>query len=246
MHAFIARDASWRRVGPASEGKTAPSIGKPSWRFGYCSSSKSAAEPGQANEGNAKAVARFRSYSNEYITSLIINKKFSKQAGFKRLADPDYIAAADVYRRVCGVHYVGPLIISCTFLPRRKHMTITGSCHCGKNAFSIDGDIPTELTRCTCSFCSKRGALLAYYQPSQFHAIAQTNDDDAIYRWNTKLVAHHFCSECGCATYTDSPAFEQDGSWDKVNRRIGVNARLFDNFDAAAAPVAVIDGKNLW
>jgi hypothetical protein len=25
-----------------------------------------------------------------------------------------------------------------------------------------------------------------------------------------------------------------------------VNARLFDNFDAAEAPVTVIDGKNLW
>ena len=36
------------------------------------------------------------------------------------------------------------------------------------------------------------------------------------------------------------------GSWDKTTRRIGVNARLFDNFDAAMAPVAVIDGKNLW
>ena len=26
----------------------------------------------------------------------------------------------------------------------------------------------------------------------------------------------------------------------------GVNARLFDNFVAADAPVVVIDGKNLW
>ena len=35
-------------------------------------------------------------------------------------------------------------------------------------------------------------------------------------------------------------------SWDKSTRRIGVNARLFDGFDAAEAPVVVIDGKNLW
>ena len=172
-------------------------------------------------------------------------QKPNEQASFKKFSCPDYIAAADVYRRVWGIHFGRPLIINCAFLARRKHMTITGSCHCGKNVFSIDSEIPTELTRCTCSFCSKRGALLAYYQPSQFHATAQTTDD-AIYRWNTKLVAHHFCSECGCATYTDSPAFEQDGSWDKVNRRIGVNARLFDNFDAARATVTVIDGKNLW
>jgi hypothetical protein len=27
---------------------------------------------------------------------------------------------------------------------------------------------------------------------------------------------------------------------------LGVSARRFDGFDAADAPVAVIDGKNLW
>ena len=124
-------------------------------------------------------------------------------------------------------------------------MPINGRCHCGKNSFLIDGDIPEKLTRCTCSFCAKRGAVLAYFRPDQFHATT-TVPADAIYRWNTKLVAHHFCSECGCATYTDSPEFEPDGSWDGSTRRIGANARLFDDFDAALAPVVVIDGKNLW
>jgi len=123
-------------------------------------------------------------------------------------------------------------------------MAITGSCHCGNVAFRIDGDIPEKLTRCTCSFCSKRGALYGYFEPGQFHLTSSIAD--SIYRWNTKLVAHHFCANCGCATFSDSPAFELDGSWDKKTRRLGVNARLFDNFDAATAPVVVIDGKNLW
>ena len=124
-------------------------------------------------------------------------------------------------------------------------MAITGSCHCGKSAFRIEGDMPAQLTRCTCSFCAKRGALLAYYEPSQFY-VATPAADDATYRWRTKQVAHHSCPVCGCATYSDSPAFESDGSWDGSTRRIGVNARLFDDFDAAGAPVIVIDGKNLW
>jgi hypothetical protein len=46
--------------------------------------------------------------------------------------------------------------------------------------------------------------------------------------------------------FSDSPAFEPDGKWDGKARRLGVNARLFDGFDAAEARVAVIDGKNLW
>ncbi len=124
-------------------------------------------------------------------------------------------------------------------------MTIAGSCHCGKSAFRIVGDIPEKLSRCTCSFFSKRGVLWAYYPPAQFQ-LSSLAGDDATYRWNTKLVEHHFCLVCGCGTFTDSPAFEADGSWDKKTRRIGVNARLFDDFIAADAPVVVIDGKNLW
>ncbi|KAF0811315.1 hypothetical protein IGB42_04210 [Andreprevotia sp. IGB-42] len=123
-------------------------------------------------------------------------------------------------------------------------MTITGSCHCGKTAFRINGEIPAQLTRCTCSFCAKRGALYAYYAPEQVEVT--TPDGDALYRWQSNMVAHHFCQVCGNATYSDSPAFEMDGKWDGKTRRIAVNARLFDEFDAAEAPVTVIDGKNLW
>jgi hypothetical protein len=123
-------------------------------------------------------------------------------------------------------------------------MPITGSCHCGKTAFSVEAEFPPSLTRCTCSFCAKRGALVAYYLPTQFHVSSAS--EDGVYRWHTKLVAHHFCAGCGIAVYSDSPAFEQDGKWDGSTRRIGVNARLFDDFDATSAPVTVIDGKNLW
>jgi hypothetical protein len=124
-------------------------------------------------------------------------------------------------------------------------MPITGRCHCGNTAFEIDGEIPAKLTRCTCSFCAKRGSLYAYYEPAQF-SLTTPVADVATYRWNTKQVAHNFCATCGCGTFSDSPDFKPDGSWDGATRRIGVNARLFDNFDAASAPVEVIDGKNLW
>lgn len=120
---------------------------------------------------------------------------------------------------------------------------ITGKCHCGKVSLRIEGELPEKVTRCTCSFCAKRGALYAYYEPEKLQVEAEC---DATYRWQTKLVAHHSCSACACATYTDSPDFKPDGSWDGKTRRIGVNARLLDGFVAADAPVVVIDGKNLW
>jgi len=113
---------------------------------------------------------------------------------------------------------------------------VTGSCHCGKTFFRIAGELPLSVTRCTCSICSKRGALNAYYSPEQFSVTAHA---DRIYRWGSQLVSSHFCAECGCTTYTDSPAFELDGKWDGKTRRIGANARLFRDFDAATAPVAI-------
>jgi hypothetical protein len=127
----------------------------------------------------------------------------------------------------------------------RKNMSLKGSCHCGKVAFEIQGELPSALTRCTCSFCAKRGQLYAYYKPQQFQLLTPKTDLKT-YRWNSKLVDHHFCGNCGCGTFSDSPDFKPDGTWDGVTRRIGVNARLLDDFDAATAPVTVIDGKNLW
>ena len=67
---------------------------------------------------------------------------------------------------------------------------------------------------------------------------------DQVYRWNTELVASHFCGECGCATYNESPRFQSDGSWDGVTRIIAVNARLIDDFAADDAPVTIVDSKN--
>lgn len=52
-------------------------------------------------------------------------------------------------------------------------------------------------------------------------------------RRHSERVANHFFSTCGCDIYADSPAFETDGSWDGKTRKIALNARLFDDFEAA-------------
>ena len=50
---------------------------------------------------------------------------------------------------------------------------------------------------------------------------------------------------CGCGTYSESPDWST-GKPDFDNPKVGVNSRLFDDFDLDAVPVTVIDGKNLW
>ncbi len=118
---------------------------------------------------------------------------------------------------------------------------ITGSCHCGKTSFRIDAGLPESVTRCTCSICAKRGVLHTYCAPAQFSVKSEA---ERVYRWNTQLVESHFCGECGCATYNESPAFGPDGSWDGAARVIAVNARLLDGFAADDVPVTLVDGRN--
>ncbi|WP_140635765.1 GFA family protein [Methylibium rhizosphaerae] len=123
-------------------------------------------------------------------------------------------------------------------------MTILqGSCHCGATKFEVQ-EAPESVTCCTCSYCSKRGSLWAYYTPDQFRLTTPV-EDVATYQWNSRLIKHHFCATCGCSTYCESPDF-RSGAPDFEHPRLSVNARLFDDFDLDAVPLETIDGKNLW
>lgn len=122
-------------------------------------------------------------------------------------------------------------------------MVVKGSCHCGATQFEVD-EAPREVTRCTCTLCSKRGALWAYFKPAQFR-LTTPREQVSTYRWQTRMVQQHFCGICGCGTFSESPDFTS-GQPDFDNPRVGVNARLLDDFDLDAVPVTVIDGRNLW
>ena len=114
-----------------------------------------------------------------------------------------------------------------------------------KAAFSSMGVIPAELTHCTGLFCAKQGTLRAYPEPNQVVA-PKPSTGDATYRWQNDPVIYHFCPVCGCGMYKDSPATQPHGTRDKTTRRIGLNARLFDEVDATLTSVAVTDGNNPW
>ena len=126
---------------------------------------------------------------------------------------------------------------------RESDMTLKGSCHCKATQFEVSAP-PATVTRCTCSFCSKRGALHAYYTPDTFK-LTTARDRVATYQWRTFNVQHHHCAICGCPTYSESPDFST-GKPDPSRPRIGVNARLLDDFDLDAVEVVLIDGKTLW
>jgi hypothetical protein len=86
---------------------------------------------------------------------------------------------------------------------RRGPVAIKGSCHCGNTKFEVS-EQPSSVTRCTCSLCSKRGALWAYCTPAQFRLLSPT-ENVATYQWGGRTVKHHFCANCGCGTFSESP-----------------------------------------
>jgi hypothetical protein len=118
---------------------------------------------------------------------------------------------------------------------------LKGSCHCGAVRFEVSRP-PEQVTSCNCSICSKRGALVAYYKPDEFTLV--TAQGQSTYRWGDRMLGMNFCGTCGCWTFNDGPDWAEDGkSIDFAKRKLGVNARLFDDFDLAAVPVRHFDGR---
>lgn len=92
---------------------------------------------------------------------------------------------------------------------------------------------PETVTDCSCSNCRRRGALWAYYSPSQVQLIALANAT-SIYTWNGREIEFHTCKTCGCTTHW-APT-------DKSVDRMAVNARLMEPNVLAAARVRKIAG----
>jgi len=75
-------------------------------------------------------------------------------------------------------------------------------CHCGAVVFKvglIDG--LNTARRCNCSFCRMRGAVVAAASEIE---IVKGKEVLTEYRFNSKSVAHYFCSVCGIYTFHQS------------------------------------------
>ena len=83
-----------------------------------------------------------------------------------------------------------------TIKPKHK-----ATCHCG--AVEIELTLPdglTDIRRCDCSLCRRRGAIVASVPLS---AIKMVKGDEflKLYQFNTKTAKHYFCSNCGVYTH---------------------------------------------
>jgi hypothetical protein len=125
-------------------------------------------------------------------------------------------------------------------------MTVNGSCHCGATQFT-DSRRPDGVTRCTCSFCSKRGALWAYQDKETDFTLTTSRDRVSTYQWGRYTAEHHHCAICGCGTWSRLPAWDQKTKQPIPGKfGISVNAWLLDDFDPEAQPIKLVDGTNQW
>lgn len=81
---------------------------------------------------------------------------------------------------------------------QKKHKA---SCHCGAVVLELtlpDGVV--DPRRCDCSFCRRRGAIVASV-PRFGIRILQGEAALRCYQFNTRTAKHYFCSVCGIYTH---------------------------------------------
>jgi len=111
---------------------------------------------------------------------------------------------------------------------------LAGSCHCGAVRFSVDFVI-TELTRCDCSLCTIRNAVMARV-PEGALTVTEGESMLTLYQWNTRRAKHYFCSRCGIYVFHRKRASPD---------HFGVNVFCLQDFDPASVPLRVAAGANM-
>jgi hypothetical protein len=114
-------------------------------------------------------------------------------------------------------------------------MNYRGSCHCGKIAFEVEGEITSALA-CNCSICSRKGSLLWFVPRSQLRLLTP-DAEMATYTFNKHVIHHHFCPACGIHPFAE-------GTDPKGNPMAAVNVRCLEGIDLDKVPVTRYDGRS--
>lgn len=115
-------------------------------------------------------------------------------------------------------------------------MTFQGSCHCGRIAFEVEGDL-TGAMACNCSICRRKAALMWFVPRAQLR-LSTREADMGTYTFNKHVIRHHFCPTCGIQPFGEGVG--PDGQ-----AMAAVNVRCLEGVDLDALPVQHFDGKSL-
>ena len=115
-------------------------------------------------------------------------------------------------------------------------MNHKGSCHCGKVAFEVEGEIGGVMS-CNCSICQRKGSLM-WFVPRTALRLLTPDENASTYLFNKHIIKHRFCATCGIHPYGE-------GTDPQGNRMAAINARCLENIDLAALPVTHFDGRSM-
>jgi hypothetical protein len=114
-------------------------------------------------------------------------------------------------------------------------MHYQGSCHCGRIAFEVEGEIKDALA-CNCSICQRKGSLM-WFVPRDKLQLKTAEDAMSTYTFNKHVIKHHFCPVCGMHPFGE-------GKDPKGNAMAAINIRCLEDIDLSAIPVHQYDGRS--
>jgi hypothetical protein len=115
-------------------------------------------------------------------------------------------------------------------------MAQEGSCHCGRIAFTLEGEVG-DVIDCNCSMCRRKGALLAAF-PRDALTLKTPEADMGTYKFNKHLIDHHFCLTCGISPFSEGKG--RDGKAMTM-----VNVRCLPDVDLSGLKVIPYDGASV-
>lgn len=115
-------------------------------------------------------------------------------------------------------------------------MLYSGSCHCGRIAFEVEGELD-GVAACNCSICRRKGALM-WFVPRSALTLKTPESGLATYVFNKHLIQHRFCPVCGIHPFGEGT--RPDGV-----QSAAINVRCLDDVDIDALPVKHFDGRAL-
>lgn len=116
-------------------------------------------------------------------------------------------------------------------------MKYSGSCHCGRIAFEVEGEMPEEVMSCNCSMCQRKGALM-WFVPRQALTLRTPPENMGTYTFNKHAIKHRFCPVCGIHPFGEaiSPAGQDTAA---------INVRCLEGVDVAALKIRHFNGREL-
>ena len=111
-----------------------------------------------------------------------------------------------------------------------------GSCHCGRIAFEVEGEI-ADVISCNCSMCERKGTLM-WFVPRTALTLLTAPDRMSTYTFNKHVIKHRFCPSCGMHPYAE--AVDPKG-----RPTAAVNLRCIEGIDLGSIAVKHFDGRSI-